>query len=216
MTGTIMRWVALSTAVVVASCPGPASLLRAQSGGFACPKAGVTVTFKVPASGVEWTDSYHGADPNDPMVCLVSGATANRGSGEHRLLFDYFYFTMDYPGIVESAKLRAALQLLFSGQKNQVTFTYRAYTPWSGGKGPYRFEDTWTRIGHDTIKIGNRDIGVVLFQQKSTRELDNPIRARLWFDPESGVFVKIEGTGGIIVSYIANFTNEAISIGSAN
>ena len=211
-----MHWAILSTATVVAICLGPASLVRAQSGGFACPKAGVTVTFKVPASGVEWTDTYHGADPNDPMVCLVTGATPTRGSGEHRLLYDYFYFTVDYPGIVESKRLRTALQLLFSGQKSQVTFTYRAFTPWTGGKGPYRFEDTWTRLGHDTIQIGSRDIDVVSIEQKSTRELDNPVTARLWYDPESGVFLKTVGTDGIQLSYIANFTNEAISISSPN
>ena len=32
-----------------------------------------------------------------------------------------------------------------------------------------------------TIQIGSRDIDVVLIEQKSTRELDNPITARLWF-----------------------------------
>jgi hypothetical protein len=37
------------------------------------PKAGTTVTFKAPGSGVEWTDTYHGADPNDPVVCLLTG-----------------------------------------------------------------------------------------------------------------------------------------------
>ena len=110
-----MHWAILSTAIVVAICLGPASLVRAQSGGFACPKAGVTVTFKVSASGVEWTDTYHGADPNDPMVCLVTGATRTRGSGEHRLLYDYFYFTVDTLVSFSSTKSRTALQLLFSG-----------------------------------------------------------------------------------------------------
>jgi hypothetical protein len=87
-----MRWL-IASAVVVAAygttlCLVPALPLRAQSGDFSCPKAGVSVTYKVSETGVEWTDTYHGADPSDPMMCLLTGAAATKGPGEHRLLYN--------------------------------------------------------------------------------------------------------------------------------
>jgi hypothetical protein len=199
-------------AVYVATvCLIATSTSCAQSSEFSCPKAGVTVTYKVPSSGVEWTDTYLGADSDDPVVCRLTGPTPTRSSGEHRMLFNYFFLTLDQSGVVESSELRAALKLLFSGQKNQVTFSYGAYTPWRP-KGPYRFEDTWTRLRRETIQIGGHDISADLIEQKSQRQGGNTTTARLWFDHESGVFIKIEGTDGIALSYIPSFSNQAISI----
>jgi hypothetical protein len=70
--------------------------------------------------------------------------------------------------------------------------------------------------GEETIAVGGRDINAILMEQKSTREMGNPTTARLWFDPESGVFVKTEATGGIALLYFPGFTNQAISISAPN
>ena len=55
----------------------------------------------------------------------------------------------------------------------------------------HSYDDTWTRISTEDIQIGNRHIKAIIFE-RALRARTNPYHGKfkLWFDPETNLWVK--------------------------
>ncbi len=152
--------------------------------GFQCPKPGTAVTYG--ASSLPVTSA--GADPADPLVCLGSGA---RGAPLRRVA------NLIEPPPGQERAIRDGLAPLFPivpGKTAQFGY-FQGYRNERTATG--QFMEAWTTVGPDTLQIGGKPVPTIVF----TRGIENNqrygtlgIRWRLWFAPESGVWVRGEPT----------------------
>jgi hypothetical protein len=152
---------------------------RAQ-GGFACPKAGTIVE-----SAGGWKSVYDGPEPNYPVVCKVTDP-----HGRHlRRLYSWFNEDDIAPGGDRRARL--ALQMLFSGQKSEVTFDLIYYG--------MTVSQTWRRLGQETLILGGRPTDTIIYQRdeffvlsKGSTPVGYGRSWKMWFDQSTGVFFKFK------------------------
>jgi hypothetical protein len=164
---------------------------QAQNNDFHCPKSGTTVKTAIAENGVEYTQVYRGADQNDPEICrLTISTTVPYTPRARRRLFNFF----DVPTMADMTEVRPALRSLLSGQTNRMTFRFTAYD--SDRRGPWPWQETWQRLGHETIPVGGRNIDAVTFERESENVYTHSSHAKikLWFDPATGIFLKDETT----------------------
>jgi len=92
------------------------------------------------------------------------------------------------------AALRQGFADLLAGTRTQ--FTTRYETAASGGNR-FTYEDTWRRIGIETITIAGQPIAAVAFE-RAQQNLGAIFQGteKLWYDPSSGVWVKRTKTAG--------------------
>lgn len=165
-----------------ASQPGDAASAGAVQ--FQCPKAGTRVTYGTSRRPVV----FNGADPGDPMVCLSSNPNGTSSRRVVNLLEPPAPQAREvHDGLVQVFPLapgRTARFSYFQGYRNDPTQTGQ-------------FRETWTTVGPETLQVGGKPVQTVLV----TREVENNqaagsvgIRWKLWFAPESGLWVKGEPT----------------------
>jgi hypothetical protein len=148
--------------------------------GFRCPKAGTIVerdTVKI---------RYSGADPSDPFVCRAT--LPNR---RQLLLFFNVYLMRNLePGGNKPAEI--ALQKLFSGDQSSVMFDLALQLSPSEYQN-VSAHNTWTRVGTETMKIGERSIEATVYSVELSwveGSTAGHSKSQLWFDPQTGVFIK--------------------------
>jgi len=188
-------------AVVMLCCA--ASPVLGQKGSSVCPTAGITVTIRT-ASAIEVVNVYHGADPADPVVCLLTQSTGGTSGSDLRRLYNIVDAkTNDTP------EVRAALQAFVSGRMDPVRFTN---TRMSGnGTGPYTYENTLRRAGHEIISVAGKAIDADIIDLSiSVNGMTGTVR--LWSDPLSRLIVKSDAGGGSF--FPTSSTWQAISITS--
>jgi hypothetical protein len=158
---------------------GVATGARAQNG-FACPRAGTVVQF---SNGKQ---IYDGSEPDDPVLCRVT-----LQSGRHvRRLYNWFIIDDWIPG--HDKPVRRAMQALFSGQENEVTFDVFP------SNLDHRIPQTWRHLSQETLAIGGHLIATTIYRHEIsaffpwgnrwTRSMDRAWN--LWFNSSTGIFVK--------------------------
>jgi Caspase domain len=152
-----------------------------DDGPFHCPAPGTTVTLDVPAGAV--TGAYETTDPSDPVICRIVTT-----GGESKSLLYNFYDAGSLIG--RQAPIRKGMDDLLSKHADQVSF--EIFYSFSS-----RIQETWKRIGIETLPIDGRYVQTVKFERTST--LYNsflgaqvPGRWLIWYDPVADVFVKSE------------------------
>jgi hypothetical protein len=159
-----------------------------DDGPFHCPTAGTTVTLDVPAGAV--TGAYAATDPTDPVLCRIVTT-----AGESKSLLYNFY---DAGSLIGQAPIRKGMDDLLSKHADQVSFEIY-YTFYN------RYQETWKRIGMETLPIDGRYVRTVKFE-RSSRPLSGPpsyvtsssmgiygtTNWLVWYDPAADVFVKSE------------------------
>jgi hypothetical protein len=111
-------------------------------------------------------------------------------AGKHvRRLYCVYDVDNAVPGTDRPAHL--ALQELFSGKKNEVTFGWVF-----SGRG-WGSPQTWKRLGQETLMIGGFSVDTMAYLYTDSIVFDLGPHVRfaqqeweLWFDPSTGVFVK--------------------------
>lgn len=149
---------------------------------FHCPRAGSSLTL-ADASGVV-TGAYQGADPDDPVACLISTS-----DGETKQLL-YNFFETKY--LLNQDTVRKAMGDLLSGRQKQVEF--QVFIRSSGMSSPTTYLEDWKRLDEETLPLGKLSVATVKFQR--TRGVPNFNLPRevwnLWYYPAGGVFVRSE------------------------
>jgi len=147
-----------------------------DDGPFRCPSAGTTVTLDVPTGAV--TGAYEATDPADPVLCRIVTS-----AGESRSLLYNFY---DAASLLGQASVRKGMDDLLSKHADEVSFEiYHTFYN--------RSQETWKRIGIETLPLDGRYVRTVKFERTSGA-LGTPGRMSwlIWYDPASDVFVKSE------------------------
>jgi hypothetical protein len=146
-----------------------------DDGPFHCPAPGTTVTLAVPTGAV--TGAYAMTDPADPVLCRIVTT-----AGESKSLLYNFY---DVGSLIGQAGIRKGMDDLLSKHADQVSF--EIYYNNSG-----RAQETWKRIGIDTLPIDGRYVRTVKFERKHGTWGPNVENWLIWYDPAADVFVKSE------------------------
>jgi hypothetical protein len=156
-----------------------------DDGPFRCPARGTTVTLDVPAGAV--TGAYEATDPADPVLCRIVTS-----AGESKSLLYNFY---DAGSLLGQASIRKGMDDLLSKHADQVSFEmyYNFYS---------RVQETWKRIGIETLLIDGRYVRTVKFERTSkilngppvmnTAGILGTVSWLVWYDPIADVFVKSE------------------------
>ena len=165
-------------ALTLAAAPLP---LRAQAPpiAFKCPLAG-TVTEVTMGTAVHALTNL-GADPSDPALCRWQRGTSPGASL-------YGIFGPDTSEL-RGADIRRGMDALFAGA-TEVAFRFQT-TSRNGQTAAT--EDTWQRIGRETLTIGDRKVETHVFRRISVSAERN-FRGvwRRWYDPVSNEWVKRE------------------------
>jgi len=165
-------------ALALAAAPLPL-LAQAPPIAFQCPLAG-TVTEVTTRTAVHALTNL-GADPSDPALCRWQrGATPGASL--------YGIFGPDTSPL-RGADIRRGMDALFAGAA-EVTFRFQT-TSRSGQTAAT--EDTWQRIGLQTLVIGDRPVETHVFLRISV-SAERGFRGvwRRWYDPVSNEWVKRE------------------------
>ncbi len=159
-----------------------------DDGPFRCPTPGTTVTLDVPAGAV--TGAYEATDPADPVLCRIVTTAGERKS----LLYNFY----DAGSLFGQAGIRKGMDDLLSKHADQVSFEmyYSFYS---------RVQETWKRIGIETLPIDGRYVRTVKFERtsqplsgpssyvaSSSMGVYGPVNWLVWYDSAAGVFVKSE------------------------
>ena len=159
-----------------------------DDGPFRCPAPGTTVTLDVPAGAV--TGAYETTDPADPVLCRIVTT-----AGESKSLLYNFY---DAGSLLGQAAIRKGMDDLLSKHADQVSFEiYYGFNS--------RVQETWKRIGTETLPIDGRYVRTVKFERSSlplsgppsyvtfsSMGVFGPTNWLVWYDPVADVFVKSE------------------------
>jgi hypothetical protein len=183
-----MRAIAAALSASLAGCAVPSAMGSAGSVAatpFHCPKPGTAVRF----NNAEDPVVFSGFDPADPLICL--GRFPN-GKAFRRVA------AFVVPPSGQERAIRDGLAPLFPIPPSSMasdTAQFGYYQGYRNEPATGQFIERWTRIGSETLQIAGKPVETVLFQQ----EIDNTqsygslgIRWRLWFAPESGVWVRGE------------------------
>ena len=157
---------------------------QAQAPAFKCPKAGTIIEITTSAQiGVRIS---LGVDASDPTLCR-----SKVGSAISELYYGLYSRAVSADGLAE---LRQGLADLFAGRREQ--FAARFQSPTTGG-GRLTFEDTWRRLGSETIVIADRQVAAVAFE-RAQRNLDGIFQGveKYLYDPATGVWVKRMAVSG--------------------
>jgi hypothetical protein len=164
----------LSACTIFSGCFGTA---LAQPVNFICPKAG---TVEVRSLG---RIQYTGSSATDPYVCK----RLNIWGKPQARLFNF------YPvGDADYADVRAALSEIFSGKQTRVSFNH-ARPP----RG-IPFRETWTFLRRENVTVAGKTFNTIVFDREELQLLpftgDTAFHAHdvLWFDPETGLWVKAQ------------------------
>jgi len=166
-----------SPARPAAYVPNIAPNIAVDDGPFRCPAAGTTVTLDVPAGAV--TGAYTATDPADPVLCRIVTT-----AGESKSLLYNFY---DAGPLMGQAGIRKGMDDLLSKHADQVSFEmyYNFYS---------RVQETWKRIGIETLPIDGRYVRTVKFERTSNvlvgYGMPPLVSWLVWYDPVADVFVK--------------------------
>ena len=133
------------------------------------------------------TGAYEATDPADPVLCRIVTS-----AGESKSLLYNFY---DAGSMLGQASIRKGMDDLLSKHADQVSFEmyYNFYS---------RVQETWKRIGIETLLIDGRYVRTVKFERTS-KILNGPpvmnmagilgtVSWLVWYDPIADVFVKSE------------------------
>ena len=151
---------------------------------FHCPKPGTRATFGASTRPM----TYTGTDPADPLICTA----VNRNGTTLRRVANFF---APPPG--QERAIRDGMAPLFPivpGTKVQFDYfqDYRNDRTKTG-----QFMEEWTVEGPETLMIGGKPVQTYVFN----RSVENNqtygslgYTMRLWFAPDSGVWVKSDPT----------------------
>lgn len=149
---------------------------------FHCPNPGTKATFRPRARPV----TYNGADPADPMICLV----ANPNGPPSRRVANYLV-----PSPAQERAIRDGIAPLFPLLPGK-TARFGYIQPYANDRTQTgQFTEEWTVIGPETLQIGGKPVQTIVV----TRDVENNqswgsngYTWRLWFAPDTGVWVKGE------------------------
>jgi hypothetical protein len=188
--GAMILLLAASPAPVLAQATRPATPARppapaapapqVQGIVFKCPKAGTVIEWKTAAQINERTSL--GSEAGDPLTCI-----SKRGFATTESLYGFYNKNVSAQGLVD---VRRGFGELFAGQKTEVTVRFDAA---STGGGRFTYEDTWKRLGSETLTIAGKPISAIKFE-RTQLNLTNPFKGsyHAWYDPASGVWVKLK------------------------
>jgi hypothetical protein len=149
---------------------------------FRCPASGTKVESRTDQQVFEWESL--GAEADDPTLCHRKSGMWTTGE---------FYFGLTSRATTDGlAELRAGYQDLFSGRRTE--FTVRTSGISVGGQRN-DYDNTWKRLPDEAIVVAGRTVNAVVFQhfQQSPRFAGGSTQT-LWYDPQTGVWVKRQVT----------------------
>lgn len=150
-----------------------------------CPPRGTTVMLSM--AGQRTLGTYQPGAASAPDVCAIKSPL-----GETHLLYNLY----DIDHIIDWSPVQAALKALLSGHKDKVDFEVQWKT-----KFPFPvFQETWTRLGRDTLVVDGQAIGATTLERDiSGNSLGaysayggGPRKWRIWFSPTRGVIKQVE------------------------
>lgn len=149
---------------------------------FRCPSVGTVAEF---STGVKLTSQ--GADPADPVVCLLR-IESPTGTREARLLYAFWTLPLPHRGAEPAA--RAGFAALFPATIGKST-TYELFLPReSGGDDPYR--ETWRVLRIEPVTVRAGSFTAMVMERVQEGGGGNTFRGSWtrWLDLESRVIVK--------------------------
>jgi hypothetical protein len=164
------------------------SAMPAMAADLRCPD-GITATF--PGGG---SRDYHGADPSDPLVCLstIRRQAGGTDTGFVRIAERHLFGFYRLDAGMDAAPAREPLQRFFSGAVDKVEFIVHRHTSVGGFIGLVPLQDTWTRVGTETLTINGAPKPAQVFDVDRQR-LDGyryHIRGRIWLDTGQLLYLK--------------------------
>jgi hypothetical protein len=111
------------------------------------------------------------------VLCrIVTTAGASKS-----LLYNFY----DVGSLIGHAGIRKGTDDLLSKHADQVSFeVYYNFSSWG--------QETWRRIGIETLSIDGRYVRTVKFERKRGAWGPNVVNWLIWYDPAANVFVKSE------------------------
>ncbi len=171
--------------------PAPAAqppAAQSQRIEFKCPKEG-SVT-EIESQGQVRETTNLGPMPDDPVKCRWKRGFSTGGN-----LFGFWGF--------ETADIRRGMTELFAGAA-EVSFKYQGG---GSGGGQWTYEDTWRRMGTETVTIAGAPVVAHVFQRTNHNQtMGGKWVFRLLFDPASGEWVKrtlVEGVSQNTPDFVA-------------
>lgn len=140
---------------------------------YQCPPPGTYVETQTDSQILSRT--HLGSIPDKPGGCL-----ARRGSEVSESYFG-FYFGSLTRGVEEA---RQGLSDLFADRRQSFTVT--------AGDARIEYNETWRRLGKETVSIDSKPTETVVFERDQVGAAGNSFSGteRLWFSPETNVWVK--------------------------
>jgi hypothetical protein len=152
----------------------------ADDGGPPCPRPGTAVTLFM--AGQRATGTYQPDASSAPDVCNITSSL-----GDAHLLYNLY----DIDHVIDWSPVQSALKELLSGHANRVEFQVRWKTTF-----PFpSFQETWTRLGRDTIVADGQRISAIVLDRDSEAVTPGWTRHqhwKIWYSPARGVVKQVE------------------------
>jgi hypothetical protein len=166
----------------------------AQSPMIPCPGAGLVVTAQ--NNRGSYTITHLGPDKSDPAVCRskAEGQGSLAPGKEVRRIFTWYDIDLYPTSSADQKKIEESVGAVLSGRINETAFDAvmgKAGTSWSWNQN-----ETWKRVGQDTIDIGSQNVNTVHLRQetKPGGGTNYHVAWDLWYDPVRHLFLKGHAT----------------------
>jgi hypothetical protein len=166
----------------------------AQSSSGWCPAAGVILTAQ--NNRGSYTVTQLGPDKSDPSVChsKTDGQGSLAPGKEVRRIHNWWDVDLYLTSGSDQKKIEESIGAVLSGQVTESSFDAimgKAGTNWS-----WTQNETWKRVGQDTISIGSQNVSTVHLRQeaKPGGGTNYHVAWDLWYDPVRHLFLKGHAT----------------------
>jgi hypothetical protein len=167
--------------------------VTAQSSAW-CPGAGVVVTGQ--NNRGTYTVTQLGPDKSDPSIChsKTDGQGSMAPGKEVRRIYNWWDVDLYPTSSSDQKKIEESIGAVLSGQANEASFEAvmgKAGTSWSWSQN-----ETWKRVGQDTISISSQNVSTVRLRMETTPAggTNTRIAWDLWWDPVRHLFLRGHAT----------------------
>jgi hypothetical protein len=148
----------------------------AQSSSGWCPAAGVILTAQ--NNRGSYTVTQLGPDKSDPSVChsKTDGQGSLAPGKEVRRIHNWWDVDLYLTSGSDQKKIEESIGAVLSGQVTESSFDAimgKAGTNWS-----WTQNETWKRVGQDTISIGSQNVSTVHLRRRQSLEVGPTITSR--------------------------------------
>ena len=143
---------------------------------------------------------YEGVDPDDPVICMGTDSF-----GRFARLNNWY----NVPLIGGEGAIHRAMGDLLSGKTSQASFIITVKIAMTKKLVTSDRKQVWTRTGHETVRVGDKDIDAVVYElyvegqpspeinwiDSNLQPRDLRLKWKLLYDPLTGIFLKADLLG---------------------